>query len=115
MEEFDINNSPFELSEIREFFNDKYRDKVKKEIADRVTVLDYSSASHLNGVELECYDFEELDNDMYFIVIEVNQKAELKTKFAVYNQDIVIVNPRNNKQYRIMSGHTKLFLIKKCH
>jgi len=75
-----------------------------KSIGDRVEILDFSSLSNKNGEEVE--NIEEIDENVkYYIVIETNEKF----KFKNYVQDVVIVNPKNNEQYRIASRHLKIY------
>jgi len=86
------------------------RDTEKKEIGDRVTVLDYSSCTHLNGQELDSEQDEEMQFNMvtYFIVIETHQKHIYNTYFKQDRQDLIIANPLTNKLYRVNSGHVML-------
>ena len=96
----------FNADEIEQALHDKYRDTGLKEIGDRVGVIDFSSVTRLDGS-----DIDELDEDMqfniltYFIVINTRQRHPYFAGWINYNQDLVIVNPRNNMQYRAFSGH----------
>ena len=78
-----------------------------KDVGDRVVVLDYSSVSHLNGEELNDTDYDKIDmkEDSYYIVIETRKKVVFKD----YVQDIVIVNPRTNEQFRVESRHLRIY------
>jgi len=108
MEQF---NNLFNLEEINNVLDNlKYRDPEPKEIGDRVTILDYSSCSHLNGMELDSMEDEEMQFNMqtYFIVIETRQNYQFNAYYAKYRQDLIIVNPLINKQFRINSGHVQI-------
>ena len=100
----------FNLEEINEVLDNKNRDPYVKEVGDRVSIIDFSSCSHMNGLELD----SELDDEMTFnmmtefIVIETRMDYKVDTYFKVYRQDLVIVNPITNKRYRINSGHVTL-------
>jgi len=102
-------NNLFNPDEINEILED-YRDPYKKEIGDRVTVLDYSSCTDMNGMELDSEQDEEMQfNAMtYFIVIKTQQKYIYNAYYTKYCQDLIIVNPLNKKKFRINSGHVKL-------
>jgi hypothetical protein len=108
MENFD---NLFNLEEINEVLdNIQYRDTERKEIGDRVMILDYSSCTHLNGLELDSEADEEMQfNSMtYFIVIETRQNYTFDAYYAKYRQDLIIVNPLTNMKYRINSGHVQI-------
>jgi hypothetical protein len=108
MEDFD---KLFNLEEINEVLDNlQYRDPERKEIGDRVTILDYSSCSHLNGQELDSEEDEEMQFNMmtYFVVIEIRQKYIFDAYYAKYRQDLIIVNPLTRKQFRINSGHVQI-------
>lgn len=102
----------FNINDIGQHIDTKDLDYDKKVIGDRVQVIDYSSVSHRNGLPLEYMDFEELNGLTVFIVIETGKKVEYQAQYNKYTQDVVIVNTKLNKQYRVMSNHLKLFLIK---
>jgi len=80
-----------------------------KDIGDRVVVLDYSSISHLNGEELFPEDYDRVEEmkakDEYYIVIETRKKV----LFKKYLQDMVIVNPKTNEQFRVASRHLRIY------
>ena len=80
-----------------------------KDIGDRVVVLDYSSVSHLNGEELFPEDYDRVEEmkekDEYYIVIETGKKVLFKR----YMQDLVIVNPKTNEQFRVPSRHLRIY------
>jgi len=86
---------------------------IQKEVGDRVTISDYSSVTNLNGIELAPWDYDDFNDDDYYIVIADKQQNRYDSYFVVYMQDLVIVNPKNNIQYRVSSRHVKLFLNKK--
>lgn len=89
---------------------DEHRDPCRKEIGDRVDIMDFSSCTHLNGRELcEAQDEQmQFDRLVYFIVIATHQNHSFDAYFRTYKQNLVIVNPHNDLQYRINSGHVKL-------
>jgi hypothetical protein len=105
-----MNNDLFDPEEINAILNNKYRDIMPKEIGDRVTILDYSSCTHLNGKELDDEQDEEMQfNDLtYFIVIANGQNNRFNAYYTIYRQDLVIVNPLTNVQFRVNSGHVQL-------
>ena len=81
---------------------------IKKEIGDRVEVIDYSSVTNENGDEFEGNDYNNVDFDMTFIVIETNLKNQYKTTFVTYIQDLIIVNPITKIKYRVSSNHVRV-------
>ena len=104
-----MENNLFNLEEINEVL-DNNRDPYRKEIGDRVNILDFSSVTHMNGLEL---DSEEDDQMQFgyltcFIVIEDRQRHSYDAYYLKYNQDLVIVNPLTNVRYRVNSGHVQL-------
>jgi len=108
---FNDNDNLFDLSEIDEIEELKHRDPVVKEVGDRVVIMDYSSTTHLSGEPLEPDDYEmQMGDNRYFIVIATHQRMTYDSYFKTYKQDLIVVNPENNKQYRINSGHTKIKL-----
>lgn len=109
-EQFDnIFENPFELSDVNNVIDDKHRNHEIKEIGDRVQIIDLSSTTHEDRNELDFVDYDELDDVIYFIVIAIRQKQQFRTSFSNYLQDLIIVNSKTNKQYRIISGHCKIF------
>lgn len=102
-------NNPFEELEINELEEIKLRDHCRKDIGDKVNVIDFSSVSHMRGSALDAMDLEGLDFSTYFLVIETNRKVLFKTEYHEYNQDLIIVDMQTKKQYRVISGHVKLF------
>lgn len=97
-------NNPFkELEEIR------LRDHSRKDIGDKINVINFSSVSHINGDDLDTMDLEGLDFNTYFLVIQTNCRVLFKTEYHEYKQDLVIADMQTKKQYRVMSGHVKLF------
>ena len=102
-------NKLFNLDEIDEIINGN-RDPYRKEMGDRVTILDYSSCTHMNGMELDSEEDEQMQfNAMtYFIVIETRQNYVYDAYYKKYRQDLIIVNPCTNVRFRINSGHVRL-------
>jgi hypothetical protein len=101
----------FSFEEINDVLeNIRYRDTLRKEIGDRVTILDYSSCTHMNGRELDNEQDEEMQFNAttYFIVIADKQRYNYNAYYAKYNQDLVIVNPLTKVRFRVNSGHVKL-------
>lgn len=100
----------FNLEEINEVLDNKNRDPYVKEVGDRVSIIDFSSTTHMNGLELDSEHDEEMTfNTMtFFIVIQTRQNYHHDAYYKKYRQDLVIVNPITNKQYRINSGHVTL-------
>ncbi len=91
-------------------------DTEKKYIGDRVKLIDFSSVTLLNGNVLNTREFDKLydynHNDKnYFIVVDTNQRSILKTKRREYKQDLIIVNPKTKKFYRVFSLHVKIHII----
>jgi hypothetical protein len=107
MEEF---SHLFNLEEINEVLENKHRDPYVKEVGDRVSIIDFSSCTHLNGLELDLDDDDGMNFNFitHFIVIETRQNIQYDAYFKTYRQNLVIVNPFTNKQYRINSGHVTL-------
>jgi hypothetical protein len=105
----DFNN--FNLEEINQVLDEKHRDPNRKEIGDRVSIIDFSSCTHINGRPLD-YDLDSDEISFNFntelIVIETGQTIIYDAYYTKYRQNLVIVNPFTNKKYRISSGHVKL-------
>ena len=95
--QFDTN----ELNEVLEANRDPYR----KEIGDRVQVIDFSSVTDLNG---EDPDNTVVNFNTKLIVIATNQTQYHDALFKQYLQNMIVVCPVTNKQYRVNSGHLKL-------
>jgi len=104
-----MDNNLFNLDEINEII-DQNRDPYRKEIGDRVMIDDYSSCTHMNGMELDSEQDEEMQFNTlsHFIVVNDRQRHSFDAYYKKYNQDLIIVNPLTNKQFRINSGHVKL-------
>ena len=104
-----MENNLFDFDEINALL-DQNMDCVRKEVGDRVTILDYSSCTHMNGRPLDFEDDEEMSFNfiMEFIVIETGLKYQYDAYYKQYRQNLIIVNPVTNKRYRISSGHVKL-------
>jgi hypothetical protein len=101
----------FNLDEINELLDNlDYRDTVRKEVGDRINILDYSSCSHMNGMDLDNEQDEEMQfNSMtYFIVIETGLRYVYDAYYTKFRQDLVIINPFTNVKYRINSGHVQV-------
>ena len=106
-----MENNLFSSEEINEVLDNlQYRDTERKEIGDRVSILDYSSCTHMNGKELDGEQDEEMQFNMltYFIVIETRQNYKFDAYYTIYRQDLIIVNPLTKVKYRINSGHVKI-------
>lgn len=102
-------NELFDLNEVNEMLDD-CRDPYKKELGDRVAIMDYSSCTHMNGMELDSQEDEDMQFNRltYFIVIETDCDYIYDAYYKKYHQNLVIVNPLTNKKFRINSGHVKL-------
>ena len=104
-----MENNLFSQEEINEVL-DNNRDPYRKEIGDRVNILDYSSVTHMNGMELDSEQDEEMqfNSICYFIVIQDRQKHLYDAYYTKFNQDLIIVNPFTNVRFRVNSGHLQL-------
>jgi hypothetical protein len=102
-----MEDNTFNINEINNLVDILNYDK--KVIGDRVQVIDFSSVSHRNGLPLEYMDYEEIDGLTIFIVIETGKRVEFKAQYNTYTQDVLMVNTKLNKQYRVMSNHIKLW------
>ena len=101
----------FNMDELNQVLDNlKYRDPYRKEVGDRITILDYSSCTHMNGQPLDYEHDEEMTFNFIteFIVIETGCKYVYDAYFTKYKQNLIIVNPLTNKRYRINSGHVQL-------
>ena len=99
---------PFRRREIELSENEKFGDNTNKVIGDRVKIIDYSSTSKYNGQPIDD-EFNEMYDTKYFIVVETGCNVTLDIKIRKYLQDIVIVNPKNNKLFRISSKHVAIY------
>jgi len=108
MGNFDWGNHDTFFNNYIEDNNVEFIDTQKKEIGDRISVLDYSSMSYLDGEAPYSEDYDKFINDNYFIVIETGLKFQYRNRFKKYLQNIIIVNPKTNKQYRISSSYVKV-------
>ena len=79
-----------------------------KEIGDRVRIIDYSSISDIKGNDLDPDEYYLMHPDDYYIVINTRQRVEKKIPFGRFKQDLVIVNPKTNQQYRVSSLHVEI-------
>ena len=96
----------FNPDEIERVLHENYRDTVVKEIGDRVGVIDFSSVTRLDGSDIDAYDEDMQFNVLtYFIVVNTRQRHSYYAGWMHYNQDLIIVNPRNKIYYRAFSGH----------
>ena len=99
----------FNIDDIMPFIQCSEVDNSKKEIGDRVQVLDYSGVSHKNGLPLDFGDADDLDGFTVFIVIDTNKIVKFKTIFGDFIQDILMVDTKTNMQYWAVSKHLKIF------
>ena len=107
MEDF---NDLFNLDEINKVVDEKFRDNVAKDIGDRVQVIDYSSVTRSDGSDIDELDEDmQFNADIYFVVIKTDEKVLYDAKYTKYVQDLVIVNPQTNMEYRVNSGHVTLY------
>lgn len=104
-----MENNLFSQDEINEVL-DNNRDPYRKEIGDRVNILDYSSCTHMNGKELDSDQDEEMQFNamVHFIVANDRQRHLYDAYYTKFNQDLIIANPLTNVQFRINSGHVQL-------
>ena len=104
-----MENNLFSQDEINEVL-DNNRDPYRKEIGDRVNILDYSSCTHMNGKELDSDQDEEMQFNamVHFIVANDRQRHFYDAYYTKFNQDLIIANPLTNVQFRINSGHVQL-------
>ena len=104
-----MENNLFSQDEINAIL-DNNRDPYRKEIGDRVNILDYSSCTHMNGMELDSEQDEEMQFNFmtYFIVVNDRQKSLYDAYYTKFNQDLIIVNPVTNVHFKINSGHVQL-------
>lgn len=82
-------------------------DFTKKEIGDRVVIIDYSSVTKKHRTSQRTDKIDEVNNIDYFIVVEINLDHRYVSEYITYIQDMVIVNPITKDSYRICSRHTK--------
>ena len=88
--------------------------KTSIDIGDRVKVFDFSSLSHENGETPALDEFNTiLTPSTMFIVIDVRRKNLYHSGLVVYPQDIVIVEPKTKKKYRVGSYHVN-YAPKEC-
>jgi len=101
----------FNLEEISKVMEDKNTDTERKELGDRVKIIDFSSCTHIDGRPLD-YDLE--DDEMVFnfttelIVIATREDTVYDAYYVQYLQDTIVFNPLTNKRFRINSGHLTL-------
>ena len=100
----------FNLHEVNDVIDAKFRDTDTKEIGDRVAIIDYSSVTRIDGSDIDELDEDmQFDADIYFIVTNTRQKHPYDAVFTKYNQDLIIVNSYTNMEYRVTSGHVTLY------
>jgi hypothetical protein len=106
-----MDNNLFNLDELNELLDNlKHRDPVRKELGDRVNILDFSSCTHMNGRPLD-YEFDEQMSFNFvteFIVIETGCQYIYDAYFTKYKQNLIIFCPATNMKYRINSGHVQV-------
>jgi hypothetical protein len=76
----------------------------RKEIGDRVKILDYPSATYENGKYL-CHDSL---YDYYIVIADKQNNSTISTHGVTYRQDLLIANPKTNEIFRIATKHVKL-------
>jgi hypothetical protein len=112
MDEFDNIFGNDELDEIlkhhKALIKETFIDLNKKEIGDRVMILDYMSMTYENGKELNLDDYEFINMNAYYIIIATYQRRTTTNPYGTYLQDLKIANPKTNKIFRIASKHVKL-------
>jgi hypothetical protein len=106
-----MDNFLFDPEEINDLLDNlSHRDTNRKELGDRVQILDYSSCTHMNGKPLDYEEDDEMSFNFVteFIVIETDCQHIYDAYYKKYKQNLIIVNPITNKRYRINSGHVQL-------
>lgn len=86
---------------------DELIDHDRKEIGDRVKVIDYSSMSYMDA-QFEHDDYDKINTDDYYVVCDIYQKNVLNTRLSSYKQDLIIANPRTKVLFKIGSKHVRL-------
>ena len=100
----------FNLHEVNDVIDKKFRDTEVKEIGDRVQIIDYSSVTRIDGSHIDELDEDmQFDADIYFIVIKTREKSLFDAVFTKFNQDLIIVNSQTNMEYRVTSGHVTIY------
>lgn len=84
-----------------------FQDYSKKEIGDRVKVIDFSSMSYIDN-QFEHDDYDDLDSNTQYVVCNTRQRNVLNTKVSTYKQDLIIANPKTKVLFKISSRHVKL-------
>ena len=97
----------FNLDEINSVLEAR-RDPHRKELADRVTVNDFSSATHINGDPIDYESDDMAGFHTEFIVAATHENSIYDVQFTKYRQDLVIFNTQTDKLFRISSGHVTL-------
>jgi len=88
---------------------EKNDDPREKTVGDKIIVWDGSYFTDKDGNDKLIVD-EDIKSIPYFIVIGTNQKTITKSSFLEeeVNQDLLIVDPKTNKEYRTCSYCVKL-------
>lgn len=81
-------------------------DWTRKEIGDRVLVINQKSISNINH-ENPVEDFELIESQT-FIVIDININYKYNVDNITHIQDIIIAEPKSKKTYRVSSYHLSL-------
>jgi hypothetical protein len=113
MEDFDDIFNDDEIDRIlhesgRKTISKRNINRETKEIGDRVRILDYSSLSYPNGVELDPDDYDAMNPEDYYVVIETRLKKEKKSIFGRYKQDLMIAHPTTKRIFRVSSIHVEI-------
>lgn len=99
------------LEENNRPISDVVNDLVRKEVGDRVMVLDYLTFTKLSGEPLTKTESNNLNDKDYYIVIGTDKKCTFSFKNREYRQDLIIVNPKTNEQFRVNSKHVIIHVI----
>jgi hypothetical protein len=95
------------MQSIGEVFNKIMNENIDlrtKQVGDRVQIWDYSSVTDDKGLKLSRLDFLEIP---YLIVIDTNRRTEMQILNSNYVQDLIVVDPKTNKKYRVTSKFVK--------
>ena len=86
-------------------------DNTPKKVGDKVIPWDGSSLTTIDGKDIYIIN-EPFISASYWIVISNTERNRIKHYIGDgYIQDLIIINPKNNKQiFRISSDHVKLFI-----
>ena len=89
-----------------------YVDFNKKDVGDRVKIIDYSSMSYIDN-QFDDVDYDIINTKCYYVVCDTKLKNILNTNFSTYIQDLIIANPITKILYKINSRHVKI--VKSCN